>query len=89
MYQIAHSIGWAITFMIVGGIGGIGLVVAASMLLPKLLNHITPHIDEEKEIVRGNVAVAQYFGRVVAASIIGTSIVIAAAVLGGILAACL
>jgi hypothetical protein len=87
MYEITQSIGWAIVFMAVGGIGGIALVVAASALLPKLLNRITPHIDEEKEIVRGNVAVAQYFGRVVAAGIIGTSIVIAAAVLGGILAA--
>jgi hypothetical protein len=33
------------------------------------------------------VAVAQYFGRVVSASILGISIVVAAAVLGGLLAA--
>lgn len=89
MYAITHSIGWAFVFMAAGGIGGIGLVMAATALLPKLLNRITPHIDEEKEIVRGNVAVAQYFGRVVAAGIIGSSIVIAAAVLGGIIAASL
>lgn len=63
MYEITQSLGWAIVFMAVGGIGGIALVVAVSALLPKLLNRITPHIDEEKEIVRGNVAVAQYFGR--------------------------
>jgi len=48
---------------------------------------MTPNIDEEKEIARGNVAVAEYFGRVVAASIIGISIVIAAAILGGVIAA--
>jgi hypothetical protein len=48
---------------------------------------MTPNIDEDKEIARGNVAVAQYFGRVVAASIIGVSIVIAAAVGCGIIAA--
>ncbi len=40
--------------------------------------------DREKEIVRGNVAVAEYFGRVVAAAIIGASIIIAAAVLGAL-----
>jgi hypothetical protein len=48
---------------------------------------LTPNIDEEKEIVRGNGAVAEYYGRVVGACIVGISIVIAAAVLGGILSA--
>ena len=37
-------------------------------------------------MLRGNRAVADYFGRIVAASIIGISIVVAAAVLGGIIA---
>jgi hypothetical protein len=48
---------------------------------------LTPNIDEEKEIIRGNTAVAEYFGRIVGACIIGLSIVVAAAVLGGIIAA--
>ena len=87
MGEVTQNIGWAFVFMAVGGLGGIGLVALAAMLLPKLLNRMTPQIDEEKEIVRGNVAVAHYFGRVVAAGILGVSIIVAAAVLGGILAA--
>ena len=63
------------------------MVLLASMFLPHLIQRVTPNIDEEKEIARGNVAVAEYFGRVVAAGIIGISIVVAAAVLAGILAA--
>jgi uncharacterized membrane protein YjfL (UPF0719 family) len=78
---------WAAAFSLLGGVVGIALILAASALLPRLINRLTPALDEEKEIARGNVAVAQYFGRVVAASVIGVSIVVAAAVLGGILAA--
>jgi hypothetical protein len=48
---------------------------------------LTPNIDEEKEIARGNTAVAEYYGRVVGACILGLSIVIGAAVLGGLIAA--
>ena len=81
------DIGWAIVFSIVGGVVGIVLVLSASLVLPKLIERLTPALDEEKELARGNVAVAEYFGRVVAASIIGISIVVGAAVLGGILAA--
>jgi uncharacterized membrane protein YjfL (UPF0719 family) len=81
------NIGWAVVFSIVGGIVGVALVIAASAVLPKLIERLTPNIDEDKEIARGNVAVAQYFGRVVGASILGVSLVVAAAVLGGTIAA--
>jgi len=81
------NIGWAVVFSIVGGVVGVVLVIAASSILPKLIDRFTPNLDEGKEIARGNVAVAQYFGRIVGASIIGVSIVVAAAVLGGIIAA--
>jgi len=87
MSVVAQNMGWAVVFSALGGIIGIVLVMLASMVLPRLIERMTPAINEEKEMVRGNVAVAQYFGRVVAASIIGISIVIAAAVLGGIIAA--
>jgi len=86
MSEVAMNIGWAVIFSIIGGIVGIGLVLLASVVLPRLIERMTPSLDEGKEIARGNVAVAQYFGRVVGASIIGISIVVAAAVLGGILA---
>lgn len=86
MCEILENFGWAIALIALGGMVGIALVAFGAALLPRLLNRVTPHIDEEKEIVRGNVAVAEYFGRIVAAGIIGLSIVVAAAVLGGIIA---
>ena len=87
MPEAIMNIGWAVVFSIVGGIVGVALVLAASAVLPRLIDRFTPNLDEGKEIARGNVAVAQYFGRVVGASMIGISIVVAAAVLGGIIAA--
>jgi len=84
---ILEGLGWAVVFVLAGGIVGFFLVLLASMLLPKIIDRLTPNLDEEKEIARGNVAVAQYFGRVVAAGIIGMSIIVAAAVLGGLIAA--
>jgi uncharacterized membrane protein YjfL (UPF0719 family) len=82
-----QGIGWAIVFSLSGGLVGIALVLASTLFLPGLINRMTPNVDEEKEIARGNAAVAEYFGRVVAASILGISLVVAAAVLGGVLAA--
>lgn len=74
-------------FSLVGGLVGMALVLLASAMVPKLMNRLTPNIDEEKEIARGNAAVAEYYGRVVGACIVGMSIVIAAAVLGGLISA--
>jgi hypothetical protein len=87
MQQVTINIGWAVLFSAVGGVVGILLVLSSSMILPKLIDRLTPDLDEAKEIARGNTAVAEYFGRVVAAGVIGISIVVGAAVLGGILAA--
>ena len=85
--QAAQNMGWAVLFAVVGGVVGISLILMASLILPKLIERFTPNIDEEKEIARGNTAVAEYFGRISAACIIGVSIVVAAAVIGGIIAA--
>ena len=87
MNQVAQNIGWAVVFSFIGGVVGIALVLVSSLVLPRLIERMTPNIDEEKEIVRGNTAVAEYFGRIAAASIIGMSIVVGAAVLGGVIAA--
>jgi len=87
MTETISNIGWSIVFSIIGGLVGMALVLASSVLVPKLMDRLTPNIDEEKEIIRGNTAVAEYFGRIVGACIIGLSIVVAAAVLGGIIAA--
>ncbi len=85
MGQVITNIGWAVLFSLIGGTVGIVLILLATISIPRLVDRLTPEIDEEKEIARGNRAVAEYFGRIVSASIIGVSIVIAAAILGGIL----
>ena len=87
MTETISNIGWSIVFSLIGGLVGMALVLASSALVPKLMDRLTPNIDEEKEILRGNTAVAEYFGRIVGTCIIGLSIVVAAAVLGGIIAA--
>ncbi len=87
MWDVVQNIGWAVIFSVIGALLGIVLVIASSLWLPRLIDRMTPNLDEEKEIARGNVAVAEYFGRVVSASILGISIVVAAAILGGLLAA--
>lgn len=87
MIETIGNIGWSLVFSLVGGLVGIVLVLLASAVVPRMMDRLTPNIDEEKEIVRGNRAVAEYYGRVVGACIVGVSIVIGAAVLGGILSA--
>ena len=87
MMEVIHNIGWAIVFSVVGGLVGMMLVFLASVIVPRLIDRFTPNIDEQKEIIRGNSAVAEYYGRLVSAAILGVSIVVAAAVLGGVLAA--
>jgi uncharacterized membrane protein YjfL (UPF0719 family) len=87
MIETLQNMGWAVIFAVVGGVIGMVLVISSSLILPRLIDRMTPNIDEQKEIVRGNSAVGEYYGRIVGSAILGVSIVIAAAVLGGILAA--
>jgi hypothetical protein len=89
MKDVMVNLGWASVFMVVSAVVGIALILGASLVIPKLLDWLTPNIDEEKEIVRGNRAVAEYFGRLAASAILSISIVIAAAIIGGILFAVL
>ena len=86
MTEVVTNIGWTIVFAVVAAVVGIALVMGATMVIPRILERLTPNLDEDKEIARGNRAVAEYFGRIVSACIIGISIVIAAAILGGIVA---
>ena len=87
MSEALANMGWGVLFIVIGGVAGVVMLLLATAFLPRLIDRLTPAIDEEKEIARGNTAVAEYFGRVVGACILGASIIIAAAVLGGILAA--
>ena len=87
MMETIRNIGWSVVFSFIGGLVGITLVLVSSIIVPRLIDRLTPNIDEQKEIARGNSAVAEYFGRVAGATIIGLSLVVAAAVLGGVIAA--
>lgn len=77
---------WAVIFSLVGSLVGVFIFIKAAAELPRIFDRLTPNIDEGKEIVRGNTAVAEYYGRVVAAGILGLSVIIAAAIIGGIIA---
>jgi len=77
---------WALVFSLLGAIIGIFIFIKSASKLPQFFDRLTPNIDEGKEIARGNTAVSDYYGKVVGASIIGISLIIAAAVLGGIIA---
>jgi uncharacterized membrane protein YjfL (UPF0719 family) len=87
MTETMSNIGWSVIFSVIGGLVGMALILLASFVVTRLMCRLTPDIDEEKEIARGNRAVAEYYGRIVAACILGVSLVVAAAVLGGILSA--
>ncbi len=87
MFDTVKNIGWSMVFSLIGGLVGMVLVLIASLIVPGLINRLTPDIDEQKEIARGNAAVAEYYSRIVGAVILGLSIVVAAAVLGGVIAA--
>jgi len=87
MTETLNNIGWSLIFSIIGALAGIILLIVSTLILPALINRMTPDIDEQKEIARGNTAVGEYFGRVVGSAILGVSIIVAAAVLGGIIAA--
>ncbi|MCX7641988.1 MAG: hypothetical protein N2Z20_05070 [Elusimicrobiales bacterium] len=45
------------------------------------INELTPDVDEIKEMLRGNTAVADYFSRILSAFIIGMAIVLSCAVI--------
>ena len=71
MIETIRNIGWSMVFSVVGGLLGMVLVLVASLIVPGLIDRLTPDIDEQKEIARGNSAVAEYFGRLVSAAILG------------------
>lgn len=78
---------YAVVFIVLGALIGTSFVLMSTGYIHRITDKITPNIDEDKEILRGNLAVAQYHGRVVAATIIGVSIVVASAVMAGVLSA--
>ncbi|MBF0547260.1 MAG: DUF350 domain-containing protein [Candidatus Riflebacteria bacterium] len=85
MFQgLSEGMLWGTIFTFLGAFLGIICLLLSVWVIPRMLNRFTPHIDEEAEILRGNRAVADYFGRLVAATILGVSIIIAASIIAGI-----
>lgn len=84
MLNTVTNIFWALVFALAGGAAGAMLLMWLSPRIPAVFDRFTPDLDEGKEIIRGNRAVAEYFGRIVSSAILGVSIIIAAAVLGGL-----
>jgi uncharacterized membrane protein len=72
-----------VAFTLVGVVVGMVCLVLTAVFAPKLVNMLTPNIDEEKEMLKGNVAVARYFGGIVQAIIIGIALIIAASIMAG------
>lgn len=87
MSDTVINIFWALVFALAGGAAGAMLLMWLSPRIPAVFDRFTPDLDEGKEILRGNRAVAEYFGRIVSSAILGVSAIIAAAVLGGLIAA--
>jgi hypothetical protein len=84
---VFQNMGWSVIFGVVGAVVGVALLLAAAAVLPMLISRLTPALEEGKELAKGNQAVAEYLGRVTAAAVIGASLIIAAAVAAGIIAA--
>ena len=87
MQEVYVSIAWAVVFTVAGGSVGVLLVALAAVFIPRIISRLSPDMNEEKEIAGGNRAVAEYFGRIVSSAIIGVSIVVAAAIYAGVMAA--
>jgi hypothetical protein len=73
-----------VLYTVVGAILGGLLVLWIARYVPRMIDRLTPHIDEQRELARGNQAVALFYGLVSASVILGVSLVVAAAVLGGL-----
>ena len=80
----SHGTLWSAAYTIGAVVLGLACLMISAILIPRILDHFTPQIDEQKEIVRGNRAAADYYGRIVGALIIGVSIIIAAALIAGL-----
>jgi uncharacterized membrane protein YjfL (UPF0719 family) len=68
-------------FIALSSIVGIIILILVTAAAKKIVEGLTPHYDEEKEIKKGNQAVAEYSGRLIQSVIIGISIIIGAAII--------
>ncbi|MEM3031039.1 MAG: DUF350 domain-containing protein [Candidatus Micrarchaeia archaeon] len=81
---VTENMTLAVLYTLLGGILGIFLIGIATFIVPKIVDRLTPRINDERELARGNLAVASYVGQITQAVILGISIIIAAAIISGI-----
>lgn len=74
----------AASFTFLGAVLGVIALMVSVSVISRILDRLTPKIDEQQELLRGNEAVAAYYGRVMAASILGLSLIIAASIMAGL-----
>ena len=75
----------AVAYTVLGGLLGMALMALSTLIIPKLVDRLTPSIDDEKEMLRGNLAVATYVGKVTQAVILGMSMIVAASIIAGLM----
>jgi hypothetical protein len=71
---------------VVGGVVGVVLVLIAALIVPRLIEVLTPDLRRAKALARDSGGSLGYYGPIVAGAIVAVGVVIAAAVLGAILA---
>jgi len=72
-------------YTVFGGFIGVLLLGIATHIIPKMVDKVTPDIDDEKELARGNTAMGVYMGLITGSIIIGVSIIVAAAIIAGLM----
>ena len=82
--SLAENLYLSVIYVLVGGVLGIMLMSLSAFIVPRIVDSLTPRINDEKEIAKGNLAVATYVGQITQAVILGISIIVAAAVIAGI-----
>jgi hypothetical protein len=83
--SLAANLGLGVGYALLCGILGMCMMGLAAFIIPKIVDKVTPDIDDEKELLRGNVAMGVYTGLVTGAVILGISIIIAASIIAGLM----
>lgn len=82
-YIDISAMGTEVAYVLIGMAIGLVCLISTAAYVPAIIDRLTPNINEEREIVRGNRAVAEYFGRIIQAIILGIALIISAAIIGG------
>jgi hypothetical protein len=83
--SVVTELGLGVAYTVLGGIMGMTFLSLAAHVIPKIVDKMTPAIDDEKELVKGNVAMGIYSGIITGAVIIGACIIIAASIIAGLM----